>query len=337
MPNPIAYLCPGQGAQALGMGKAWFDASPDAARTFGAADEILEPIINAKLSDICFNGPAETLNRTDIAQPALYTAAIASYQAMSSNGAPLAATAGLSLGEYTALHIAGAISFQDGLTLVAKRGRAMQDAAEASDSSMVALIGADEQQADELCAKVENELDSEILVPANYNAPGQIVISGTSAACKKSLEVAEQMNLRATQLSVAGAFHSPIMAPAAEQLADALRSTPFNEPSIPVYSNVTALPHAHASATDIHEHARSLIAPDSNPTDQLNFADTVRARLLEQLTAPVKWAQSCSNLIKFVADTNADTELHELAPGKVLSGLMRRIDRQAKVTNHDAP
>lgn len=338
MPDQAIILCPGQGAQSLGMGKAWFEASTDAARTFAAADEILEPTLNQRLSDICFNGPADLLNRTDIAQPALYTAAVASFQATFTTAATqLIATAGLSLGEYTALHIAGVLSFKDGLQLVAKRGRAMQDAAEQSDSSMVALIGATPEQADQICNDVTQAHPSEILVPANYNAPGQIVISGTKAACTASLQAAETLGLRATELAVAGAFHSPIMKPAAEQLAQALKDTEFQDPRLPVISNVTAQPHEQAPPSQIHEHARALIAPDAPPDRPLSLADTLRARLLEQLTAPVRWEQSCLHLVKLQQDRFPDAHFHELAPGKVLSGLMRRISKPTKVTNHDSP
>lgn len=337
MSQPIVYLCPGQGAQSVGMGKAWFDASPDAARTFGAADEILEPVLGLRLSDICFNGPLETLSRTDIAQPALYTAGVACYQALSSSGSQMAAAAGLSLGEYTALHIAGVLSFQDGLMLVAKRGKAMQDAAEAVDSSMVALIGADEAQADTLCARVKELLPSETLVPANYNAPGQIVISGTVKACKQAIITAQDLELRAKELTVAGAFHSPLMQPAAEELAEALRTTEINDRSIPVYSNVTAHPHKRVHAQELTQHARMLICPEAPPEHELSFADSVRARLLEQLTSSVRWAHTCDALSTAYSGTDSEAVFHELAPGKVLSGLMRKVSRQTKVTSHDIP
>ncbi|MFI4854818.1 MAG: ACP S-malonyltransferase [Phycisphaerales bacterium JB065] len=311
MSTAPVILCPGQGAQTVGMGKAWAEASADAARVFGLADEILGDRLGAKLSTLCFEGPAESLNRTDIAQPALYVAGVACFRAAFAdvNPSDLAAAAGLSLGEYTALHIAGAFSFEDGLELVTLRGRAMQDAAEASDSGMVALIGADEQQANAVC---ETARGDGVLVPANFNASGQIVISGSSDACDRAVEVAAEAGLRATKLAVAGAFHSPLMKPAADRLAEALANTPIAEPACPVVSNVTATPHSADSG--------------------VNFASRLRELLVQQLTSPVRWAESCLWLSQ-----NVSGEYHELTPNKVLSGLMRRIDRSIKVHNHDAP
>ncbi|MCA9294724.1 MAG: ACP S-malonyltransferase [Caldilineaceae bacterium] len=307
--QPI-ILCPGQGAQAIGMGKAWFDASPDAARTFGAADEQLGDRFGAPLSQICFEGPAERLNRTDVAQPALFVCAVASFQALFNDTEPgdLAATAGLSLGEYTALHLAGAISFADALELVALRGRAMQDAAEASRGSMVALVGATEDQAKELCDRAR---ERGVLVPANLNAPGQVVVSGDADACARAVTVAAEMSLRAAPLEVAGAFHSPLMAPAAERLAEALEKTSIDPPRCLVMSNVTGQPHV---------------------SEGDEVAALIRQRLVEQLTHPVRWSDDCQWLA-----ANAEGAWHELAPGKVLSGLMRRINRETKVTSHDAP
>jgi [acyl-carrier-protein] S-malonyltransferase len=308
--QPI-ILCPGQGAQTVGMGKAWAETSAEAARIFDRADEVLGDRLGEKLSTLCFEGPEQSLSRTDIAQPALYVAGIASFRAAFADLRPsdLAAAAGLSLGEYTALHIAGAFSFEDGLELVCLRGRAMQDAAEASDSSMVALIGADEQQAVAVCDAARGD---GVLVPANFNAPGQIVISGSSDACDRAVLAAGESGLRATKLSVAGAFHSPLMQPAADRLAEALAKTEIRQPACPVVSNVTAQPHAADSGGD--------------------FAHAVRQLLVQQLTSPVRWAESCVWL-----NENATGEYHELAPNKVLSGLMRRIERSIKVTNHDAP
>ncbi len=311
MSNAPIILCPGQGAQTVGMGKAWVDSSPEAARVFNRADEILGDRLGARLSALCFDGPADTLNRTDIAQPALYVTGVACFRAAFADLKPenLGAAAGLSLGEYTALHIAGAFSFEDGLELVTLRGRAMQDAAEASDSSMVALIGADEQQANAVCDAARGD---GVLVPANFNAPGQIVISGSMEACDRAVEAAAEAGLRATKLSVAGAFHSPLMQPAADRLAQALADTPITEPSCPVVSNVTARPHAADSGVD--------------------FASKLRSLLVEQLTSPVRWAESCLWLSQ-----NVSGDYHELAPNKVLSGLMRRIERSIRVDNHDAP
>lgn len=306
-------LCPGQGAQSLGMGKAWFDRSPAAAQTFGAAEEILGQRLGASLRALCFDGPEELLNRTDVAQPAIYTVGVACYQGLFGDieASGLAAVAGLSLGEYTALHLSGAISFADGLELVALRGKAMQEAAQASDGGMVALIGAEETQAQEVASRAR---EGDVLVAANFNAPGQIVLSGSSAACERAVRAAGDLGLRASRLSVAGAFHSALMAPAAERLSEALARVQIEAPACPVLSNVTGVPHG--------------TGPDQGrPIDE-----AIRARLVEQLTAPVRWSQSCSWLVE-----NVPGEYHEIAPGKVLSGLMRRISRQTKVESHDIP
>ncbi|CAN0593167.1 unnamed protein product, partial [Laminaria digitata] len=189
--------------------------------------------------------------------------------------------------------------FEDGLKLVALRGRAMQDAAEAVASSMVALIGADEESANAVCDKAR---EGDVLVAANFNAPGQVVISGSATACDRAEAVASEMGLRATRLSVAGAFHSPIMAPAADRLAEALGATQIHAPACTVMSNVTALPHTN------------------NPDD-------IRQRLVDQLTSPVRWAACCEHLVKSIDAP----QFHELAPGKTLAGMMRRIDRGTKV------
>ena len=307
-------LCPGQGAQAVGMGRAWAHASPAAHAIFDQADKFLGAQLGSPLSALCFNGPAETLNRTDVSQPAIYTCSVAAWHGIrdtAGHNAPNPiATAGLSLGEYTALHIAGVISFEDGLRLVALRGRAMQDAAEATPSGMLALIGCGEDQAIQICDKARN---SGVLVCANFNAPGQVVISGDADAIARAEAAAKDMGLRATPLPVAGAFHSPLMEPAADRLAKALADTPINAHALaacPVYSNVTARPH------------------EASP-------DAIRQRLAQQLTHPVRWAQSCQNMI--AADLARNADWHELAPGKSLAGMMKRIDRNITLTNHDVP
>ncbi|MCC6426089.1 MAG: ACP S-malonyltransferase [Phycisphaerales bacterium] len=310
MSSPLVILCPGQGAQFAGMGKAWFDAAPEAKRIFEQADRILGSRLGAPLTELCLTGPAERLNQTDVSQPAIFVTSIACWKGLLAslnygNGeAPLTATAGLSLGEYTALVLADSISFADGLELVALRGRAMQDAAEASAGGMVALIGADEAQAQEICTKAR---EGDVLVCANFNAPGQIVLSGHKTACERAAAVASQMGLRATSLPVAGAFHSDLMQPAAERLSAALAKTAINAPKTTVLSNVTAAPHT------------------ADPV-------AIRQRLVEQLTSPVRWSQSCQWL-----STSARGEYHEVAPGKTLAGLMRRIDKNIKVITHDEP
>lgn len=318
----MTILCPGQGAQAVGMGKAWASAHPESRAIFDRADEVLGDSLGATLSDLCFNGPAERLNKTDAAQPAIYVTGIASWHgvcAISGHDpadAPLAATAGLSLGEYTALHIAGGVSFEDGLRLVTLRGQAMQAAAEASPSSMVALIGADEASATDLCERVLGKMsdqpeDQRVLVPANYNAPGQVVISGSIPACDLAEQIAGETGLRATRLAVAGAFHSPLMAPAADRLRAALDTVEIASPRCPVMSNVTGTPHG------------------TEP-------DGIKERLIEQLTSPVRWAEDCAYLNQHIVRGSGGTPF-ELAPGKTLAGLMRRIDKGVKVTSNDTP
>jgi [acyl-carrier-protein] S-malonyltransferase len=298
-------LCPGQGSQHVGMGKAWFDPYPVARQTFAAADEAL----GIKLSERCFAGPEPELNRTDIAQAAIYTTSVACYQALieAERIAPPSAVAGLSLGEFTALHLAGAMSFADGLRLVRLRGQAMQDAADAAEpSTMVALTGtADEAAIDALCDKARQD---DVLVPANYNSPMQTVLSGSTAACERAAALAPDFGVKATVLTVAGAFHSPIMQPAADRLAAALDQVEWSAPRCPVYANVTAEPHAPDPAS-------------------------IKQRLVEQLTSPVRWSQS----MQAAAATHADLAFHELAPGKVLAGLMRRIAKSIKVTPHAEP
>ncbi len=307
MSEPIILLCPGQGAQTVGQGLAWRDASPAAADLFAQADAILDGALPAPLSNLCFSGPAELLNRTDVSQPALYVTAIAGFRGLADEfkGRTIAAVAGLSLGEYTALHLAGVFSFEDGLRLVAQRGRFMQEAAEATDSSMVALIGADQQQANAVCDAARGD---DVLVCANFNAPGQIVISGSSPACDRAEKVAADMGLRASRLTVAGAFHSPLMQPAADRMKAALDEVEFRPATCPVISNVTAAFH-----------------PADDP-------DAIRRRLVEQITSPVLWHQGCETLAATVAG-----QYHELPPGKVLAGLFRRINREIKVITHDTP
>jgi len=307
MSEPVIVLCPGQGAQAVGMGRAWAESSPAAAAVFEEADAVLGDAFGLPLSTICFEGPSETLNRTDVCQPALYACGVASWRGLVAEwgvSPPIAAAAGLSLGEYTALHLADALSFADGLRLVARRGRFMQDAAEAEQSSMVALIGADEEAAEAVCREAAED---GVLVCANFNAPGQIVLSGDRMACARAVDVAGAKGLRARPLTVAGAFHSPLMAPAAERMAEALREVEIRRPSVPVVSNVTAEAHA-------------------------DDAEAIRTRLVEQITSPVRWPACMAWM-----GEHATGQYHETAPGKVLGGLMRRIDRNRRVTSHDTP
>lgn len=303
-------LCPGQGAQAVGMGHAWSEASPAARAVFEAADAVLGDTLGGiRFSTLCFDGPADILNRTNASQPALYTCGVAAYAGLCElgvlEGEPVAC-AGLSLGEYTALHLAGVFSFEDGLRLVAQRGQYMQEAAEASSGSMLALTGASEQQAEQLAAEAAGATG--ILVCANFNAPGQIVLSGDRDACERAASLAGGQGLRATPLVVAGAFHSPHMEPAAMRMGEALEAVAFSAPACPVLSNVTARPH-----------------DGGNP-------DGIKRLLVRQITSPVRWSESCIWM-----GSQYSGPYHELAPGRVLTGLMRRINREIKVESHDRP
>lgn len=314
MSEKPVILCPGQGAQHNGMGKAWFDGNPKAAEVLRAAEDILGDRLGVRLTELCFAEHDARIHRTDFAQPALLAVGVASFRGAFGDAGPdaLGVTAGLSLGEYTALHLAGAMSFQDALELVAIRGRAMQDAAEHSQGGMVAITGAEEAQVEELCARAAG---GEPLAPANFNAPGQIVISGAKSACDRAVAVAGEMGLRCTPLTVAGAFHSALMQPAADTLRTALAKVEIRAPGCVVMSNATGRPHGE----DLH----------SGET----VADSIRRRLVEQLTAPVRWAQNC----QWVVARMASAPYHELAPGKVLSGLMRRIEKSVKVQSHAEP
>ena len=303
--SKLVVLCPGQGAQKAGMGKAWFDASPAAKAIFEEADAVLGDSLGLPLSEICFNDPNDEINKTNISQPAIYTCSVASWHGIREQGleGEMVATAGLSLGEYTALHLAGVFSFADGLRLVAKRGQLMQTAAEEQESTMVAVIG-DDEVALSFCD--DAIVGDEILVAANFNAPGQTVLSGSVAACDRVASMAEEKGVRATVLSVAGAFHSPFMAQAAYGMQEALEEATFCDPKMDVWSNVTA---------ELHEPA------------------SMKNRLFEQITGAVKWAQSCSAM----ATRYDGCSWHELAPSGVLRGLMRRVNRDVKVQPHDEP
>lgn len=302
MSDSLIILCPGQGAQHVGMGAAWFGAAPAAKAVFEQADAVLGFDLSATL----FNGPEDRVHRTDVAQAGLFACAVASARGAEAGGAfdlataNIAAAAGLSLGEYTALHMAGVMSFEDGLTLVRRRGELMQEAAEASDGSMVALIGAGEPQATELCDRAR---ENDVLTCANFNCPGQIVISGSTAACERAVAVAAEMELRAAPLTVAGAFHSPLMRPAADRMADELAKVDFEPPAFCVLSNVTGQPHG----SDV---------------------ERIRQLLVRQIVEPVRFEQNLQWLV-----ANAAGRFIELAPGKVLSGLMRRADRKTRVEN----
>ena len=297
-------LCPGQGAQSIGMGRVWSEVNTTVRETLSEADTILGNQLGQPLAKLCFEGPAESLNQTNVAQPALFAIGVAVWRALAEQGHELSGAAGLSLGEYTALVAAGAMDFSDGLRVVAERGRLMQAAAVARAGGMVAVIGAE----DDVVAQLASDAaQGGVLSCANFNAPGQVVIAGDFEACDRAEALAAERGLRCSRLSVAGAFHSEHMAPAAEGLAKVLESVDLRTPSVPVWSNVTAQPHSSESST-------------------------IRANLVAQLTSPVRWAESCRNF-----PAAGTLEFHESAPGTVLRGLMRRIDRERKVTSHDEP
>lgn len=292
-------LFPGQGSQSVGMGKDVAERCPAAAEVFKRADEV----VGFELSKICFEGPEAELTRTDVQQPAIFVSSVAIWEALLEWGAPadvlLGATAGLSLGEYTALYAAGALSFEDGLKLVRRRGELMQEAAAALSGGMVSIIGGDVAAVRALCAEAAQ---GEVLSPANFNCPGQIVISGARLACERAVKTAGKHGLRGVMLKVAGAFHTSLMAAAAEQLAAHLKATPFDEPRCPVIANVDARPH--------------------------RSADAIRDALGRQVTQAVRWQESMEYLIAGGAECFV-----EVGPGRVLTGLMRKIDRKVKCVN----
>ena len=295
-----ALVFPGQGAQYVGMGMELAQRHPVARGFLDQADEVL----GFALSDIIANGPEDELTRTDISQPAILVVSVMALAVLKTVVKPLMfdAVAGLSLGEYTALVAAEALPFRDALKLVRLRGQAMQAAAQAVPSAMVALIGADEASAGKLCAAVAN---GEVLQVANLNCPGQVVISGAKAACERAAAQAKEHGIRkAITLPVAGAFHSELMAPAAVQLRAALAKAPFRDPKVPVYSNVHAGPVTRASE--------------------------IPALLEAQLTKPVRWADSVVAMKQAGIDA-----FWELGPGKTLGGMISRTVSGAELRNLD--
>jgi [acyl-carrier-protein] S-malonyltransferase len=297
MAGNLYILCPGQGAQVVGMGKAAFDVSAGAREIFQTASRVL----GYDLAAACFSGPQERLNQTDVSQPAIYVSSVASFRHAVESGlfdaASVTAYAGLSLGEYTALHLAGVFGFEDGLRLVSLRGKYMQEAAVATPSSMVALIGADEATARRLC---EESAGGEVLVPANFNAPGQIVVSGTAGACHRFMKAAEAEGVRTMALAVAGAFHSALMQSAADKMNEELAKVTFSRPAKTVYSNVTARPHGES--------------------------ESIKRLLVEQIISPVRWEQTMQSLL-----SGGEARFVELSPGRTLTGLAKRINRRLVV------
>ena len=282
----IVFLFPGQGAQKVGMGKTLFDTLPAARQLFDEAAEVL----GYSLGDICFNGPPERLNSTIVSQPALYVCSLAALKSIEQSEpdavAGCTAAAGLSLGEYTALAYAGALSFRDGLKLVHQRGEAMQSAADASPSGMMSVIGPDAAEVEALCAEAGS---SGIIRVANLLCPSNTVISGSLPALEVAEKLAGEKGFRTVRLTVAGAFHTELMKPADETLARALAGVQIRPPRVPVWSNVDARQH-------------------TNP-------DEIRALLVRQVLSPVRWEETMRNLLAEGAD-----RFYEIGPGTVLSG-----------------
>lgn len=283
-----AFVFPGQGAQFVGMGKDLYDNNPLAKELFEKANDIL----GFRITDIMFSGTDEELKQTKVTQPAVFLHSVISALCMGEDVAPDMVT-GHSLGEFSALVAAGALNFEDGLKLVYARAMAMQKACEAAPSTMAAIVGLDDATIENVCAEINTE--NNVVVPANYNCPGQLVISGNVEAVKAACEKLKAAGAkRALLLPVGGAFHSPLMQPAKDELQAAIEATTFNTPKCAVYQNVDAQAH----------------------TD----AEEIKANLIAQLTAPVRWTQEVQNMIAAGA-----TDFTECGPGKVLQGMIGKI------------
>lgn len=283
-----AYVFPGQGAQFTGMGKDLYEASEEAKALFEKANDIL----GFRITDIMFEGEAEELKQTKVTQPAIFLHSTILAKMLGDSFKP-EMVAGHSLGEISALTAAGVLAFEDGLRLVSKRALAMQDACEAEPSTMAAILGLENEVVEDVCAKVDG-----VVVAANYNCPGQLVISGAIDAVNKACEELKEAGARrALVLPVGGAFHSPLMEPARAELAEAIESTIFNTPLCPVYQNVTA---------------SAVVEPEE-----------IKKNLVAQLTAPVRWTQTMQQMI-----ADGVSSFTEVGPGKVLQGLVKKVDRK---------
>ena len=288
-----AYVFPGQGSQFVGMGKELYESSEQAKEMFEKANEIL----GFRITDIMFDGEAEDLKQTKVTQPAIFLHSVILAKTLGDDFKP-DMVAGHSLGEFSALVANGTLDFEDALRLVSARALAMQKACEVIPSTMAAILSLEDEVVESICSGVDG-----VVVPANYNCPGQLVISGEIDAINRACEsLKEEGARRALVLPVGGAFHSPLMEPAREELAAAIENTTFNKPNCPIYQNVTA----------------NAVIDES----------TIKANLISQLTAPVRWTQSVQQMI-----ADGATHFTEVGPGKVLQGLVRKIHREAETAS----
>jgi [acyl-carrier-protein] S-malonyltransferase len=297
--SKIAFLFPGQGAQSVGMGRTLLDSLPAARHVYEEAARILD----YDLAELCLKGPEAKLNSTAISQPAIFVTSLAALESLRAAEPDVveqcSAAAGLSLGEYTALVFAGALAFEDGLRVVQRRGEAMQRAADAVPSGMVSVLGLEPAKVEELCAQARG---AETLEIANLLCPGNVAVSGSKAACDSVERLAVSFGGRTIRLAVAGAFHTALMRPADQQLADALACVTIRRPRLPVWSNVDAKPH-----TDPEE---------------------IRGLLIRQVLQPVLWEDTMRNLLAAEYD-----RFYEIGPGRVLAGLLKRVQRRVDCHN----